>query len=88
MSAAAPLAFVPRGTGAGSPLERALRGHVDGEVLFDAASRGRYATDASIYQVMPIGVAIPRTFRYVDAIPVDTQGKRQPAMLEALFGKR
>jgi acyl-coenzyme A synthetase/AMP-(fatty) acid ligase len=34
------------------------------------------------------GVAIPRTFRYVDAIPVDTQGKRQPAMLEVLFGKR
>jgi FAD/FMN-containing dehydrogenase len=32
-----------------------------GEVLFDAASRGRYATDASIYQVMPLGVFVPRT---------------------------
>ena len=32
-----------------------------GEVLFDVASRGRYATDASIYQVMPIGVFVPRT---------------------------
>jgi FAD/FMN-containing dehydrogenase/Fe-S oxidoreductase len=30
-----------------------------GEVLFDAASRGRYATDASIYQVMPVGVFVP-----------------------------
>lgn len=30
-----------------------------GEVLFDAASRGRYATDASIYQIMPIGVFVP-----------------------------
>jgi FAD/FMN-containing dehydrogenase/Fe-S oxidoreductase len=31
-----------------------------GEVLFDVASRGRYATDASIYQVMPVGVFVPR----------------------------
>jgi len=38
-----------------------LRREVDGEVLFDAASRGRYATDASIYQVMPAGVVLPRT---------------------------
>jgi FAD/FMN-containing dehydrogenase/Fe-S oxidoreductase len=38
-----------------------LRREVDGEVLFDAATRGRYATDASIYQVMPIGVVVPRT---------------------------
>ena len=30
-----------------------------GEVLFDAASRGRYATDASIYQAMPVGVFVP-----------------------------
>ena len=30
-------------------------------MLFDAASRGRYATDASIYQVMPLGVFVPRT---------------------------
>jgi acyl-coenzyme A synthetase/AMP-(fatty) acid ligase len=34
------------------------------------------------------GVAMPRRFRYVDAIPVDPQGKRQPAMIERLFGKR
>jgi acyl-coenzyme A synthetase/AMP-(fatty) acid ligase len=34
------------------------------------------------------GVAIPRKFRYVDAIPVNLQGKRQPAMIERLFGKR
>ena len=38
-----------------------LRKEVDGEVLFDAASRGRYSTDASIYQVEPVGVVIPRT---------------------------
>jgi FAD/FMN-containing dehydrogenase/Fe-S oxidoreductase len=30
-------------------------------VLFDAASRGRYSTDASIYQVEPVGVVVPHT---------------------------
>ncbi|OGA04816.1 MAG: lactate dehydrogenase, partial [Betaproteobacteria bacterium RIFCSPLOWO2_02_FULL_64_12] len=38
-----------------------LSREVDGEVLFDAASRGRYATDASIYQIEPVGVVVPRT---------------------------
>jgi FAD/FMN-containing dehydrogenase/Fe-S oxidoreductase len=42
-------------------LARRLRAHTQGEVLFDAASRGRYATDASIYQIMPVGVFVPRT---------------------------
>ena len=44
-----------------SPLARRLAREVDGEVLFDAASRGRYATDASIYQLTPVGVVVPRT---------------------------
>src|SRR4029079_10533077 len=44
-----------------SPLEAKLRRHVDGEVLFDRFSRGRYSTDASIYQIEPVGVVIPRT---------------------------
>ena len=43
-----------------SLLEEALRREVRGEVHFDAASRGRYATDASIYQIMPSGVVCPR----------------------------
>ncbi|HVY42032.1 MAG TPA: FAD-linked oxidase C-terminal domain-containing protein [Hyphomicrobiaceae bacterium] len=38
-----------------------LRREIEGEVLFDAFSRGRYATDASIYQIEPIGVVVPRT---------------------------
>ncbi|GJD50733.1 hypothetical protein OPKNFCMD_3478 [Methylobacterium crusticola] len=41
-------------------LERSLRSAVAGEVLFDAFSRGRYATDASIYQIVPAGVVLPR----------------------------
>ncbi|MGH7101503.1 MAG: FAD-binding and (Fe-S)-binding domain-containing protein [Acetobacteraceae bacterium] len=44
---------------ADSGLADRLRRAVEGEVLFDAASRGRYATDASIYQVVPIGVVVP-----------------------------
>ncbi|OWQ90680.1 FAD-binding oxidoreductase [Roseateles aquatilis] len=42
-------------------LARRLRKETEGEVLFDAASRGRYATDASIYQIIPAGVFVPRT---------------------------
>ncbi|MEP7182824.1 MAG: FAD-linked oxidase C-terminal domain-containing protein [Betaproteobacteria bacterium] len=42
-------------------LARRLRGAVAGDVLFDRASRGRYATDASIYQVEPVGVLVPQT---------------------------
>jgi FAD/FMN-containing dehydrogenase/Fe-S oxidoreductase len=33
---------------------------VEGDVLFDRASRGRYSTDASIYQVEPVGVLVPK----------------------------
>jgi FAD/FMN-containing dehydrogenase/Fe-S oxidoreductase len=44
-----------------STLAARLRREVDGEVLFDAASRGRYSTDASIYQIEPVGVVVPRT---------------------------
>jgi FAD/FMN-containing dehydrogenase/Fe-S oxidoreductase len=46
---------------AGSALERRLRAEVDGEVLFDRFARGRYSTDASIYQIEPLGVVVPRT---------------------------
>src|SRR6476661_8470089 len=42
-----------------SLLARRLREVCRGDVLFDAASRGRYATDASIYQIEPIGVVVP-----------------------------
>ncbi len=44
-----------------SQLAQRLAKEMRGQVLFDIASRGRYATDASIYQVMPIGVAVPQT---------------------------
>ena len=41
-------------------LERRLKNEVNGEVWFDRFSRGRYATDASHYQVMPVGIVAPR----------------------------
>ena len=44
-----------------SPLTRRLRDAVAGEVMDDAFSRGRYATDASIYQIMPRAVVVPRS---------------------------
>lgn len=46
-------------------LARRLAAETQGEVLFDAGSRGRYATDASIYQQMPVGVFVPRSAQEV-----------------------
>ena len=51
-------------------LQRRLRAETEGEVLFDAAARGRYATDASIYQQMPVGVFVPSTERDI-ALAID-----------------
>ncbi len=42
-------------------LIRYLSRHVSGEVRFDATSRRLYATDASHYQIVPLGVVIPKT---------------------------
>jgi FAD/FMN-containing dehydrogenase/Fe-S oxidoreductase len=44
-----------------SALEHDLRRRVDGEVRFDAGSRGTYSTDASNYRQVPVGVVVPRT---------------------------
>ncbi|MBT3536742.1 MAG: FAD-binding oxidoreductase, partial [Rhodospirillaceae bacterium] len=42
-----------------SALAARLGRELSGQVLFDSASRGRYSTDASIYQIEPIGVVVP-----------------------------
>src|SRR5687768_81076 len=44
-----------------SALAARLRRELDAEILFDRASRGRYSTDASIYQLEPIGIVVPRS---------------------------
>lgn len=47
-------------TGAAA-LRQALSSRLEGEVRFDRVSRALYSTDASIYQIIPLGVVIPRT---------------------------
>src|ERR687886_2472332 len=52
----------------GSPaLASRLRQVLRGDVLFGAFDRGRYSTDASIYQIEPIGVALPKATEDVEA---------------------
>ncbi|MFT3957481.1 MAG: FAD-linked oxidase C-terminal domain-containing protein [Piscinibacter sp.] len=66
MNAPLPAAATARAARADSAeLARRLAKQTEGEVHFDVASRGRYATDASIYQQMPIGVFVPKTPRDV-----------------------
>ena len=75
---AQPLVF--HGNRAASDLARRLAREVQGEVMFDAAARGRYATDASIYQVMPIGVLVPRTYDDVRAAIAICRELRVPVL--------
>jgi len=42
-------------------LEKELRMKVEGEVLFDEMSRLIYSTDASLYQIKPLGIILPRS---------------------------
>jgi FAD/FMN-containing dehydrogenase/Fe-S oxidoreductase len=52
---------MPNAGAGASKLEQRLRSEISGDVLFDPFDRGRYATDASFYQIMPAGVVVPRT---------------------------
>ncbi|MEP7117133.1 MAG: FAD-binding and (Fe-S)-binding domain-containing protein, partial [Acidobacteriota bacterium] len=54
-------------TAAAAALERELRAAVAGEVRFDRATRALYATDASVYQIEPLGVVLPRSHADVAA---------------------
>jgi FAD/FMN-containing dehydrogenase/Fe-S oxidoreductase len=42
-------------------LQNRLRSELDSAVLFDNFSRGQYSTDASIYQITPLGIVIPKS---------------------------
>jgi FAD/FMN-containing dehydrogenase/Fe-S oxidoreductase len=66
----APAGALPVASEISAALAQRLRAETQGDVLFDNASRGRYATDASIYQIMPVGVLVPRTDRDV-AMAID-----------------
>ena len=43
-----------------SKISKEIEDKVNGKVLFDDFSRGRYSTDASVYQIKPIGVVLPK----------------------------
>jgi FAD/FMN-containing dehydrogenase/Fe-S oxidoreductase len=49
-------------------LERKLKAEITGDVMFDRFSRGRYATDASHYQMMPLGVVVPRSVEEAERV--------------------
>jgi len=60
-------------------LARRLRDAIEGDVLFDAFSRGRYSTDASIYQIEPLGVVVPKTQADVErAVQIAVENGRCP----------
>ncbi|MBC7939927.1 MAG: FAD-binding oxidoreductase, partial [Chitinophagaceae bacterium] len=61
MNAPLPAERLRPATPEAAKLARRLKSETQGEVMFDAASRGRYATDASIYQALPLGVFVPAT---------------------------
>src|SRR5688500_13663321 len=48
-------------------LQRELRAALGGEVRFDRATRALYSTDASVYQIEPLGVVLPRSRDDVEA---------------------
>lgn len=58
--------MVSQTTGREMDWER-LAQEIEGEVLTGAFDRGRYATDASFYQMIPSGVVVPRHFSDVEA---------------------
>ncbi len=58
---------IPKNRIGDSRLADRLKRETEGEVLFGAGDRGRYATDASIYQVEPIGVLVPKHVADVEA---------------------
>ena len=57
-----------------------LRAQVEGPVRFDALTRGLYATDASIYQIAPVGVVLPRSLDDVDAVMATAREEGVPVL--------
>jgi FAD/FMN-containing dehydrogenase/Fe-S oxidoreductase len=61
-------------------LERALREVVRGEVRFDDKSRLLYSTDASLYQILPLGVVVPRDADDVASVMRIAADQRVPVL--------
>jgi FAD/FMN-containing dehydrogenase/Fe-S oxidoreductase len=61
MASASRKPTIVRSSAADSALAARLSREVSGDKFFDPFNRGRYATDASFYQIVPFGVVVPRT---------------------------
>jgi FAD/FMN-containing dehydrogenase len=61
-------------------LSKRLRGAVSGEVMADPAARARYATDASIYQMVPEAVVVPRSVADVEAAMAIAREEETPVL--------
>lgn len=61
-------------------LSDTLKKRVQGDLMFDSFSRGRYATDASLYQMMPLGVLSPKSTDDIVAA-IDIAGEQDVAIL-------
>ena len=58
----------------GEKVSTLLKHNVEGHVHFDPYTRGRYSTDASIYQIAPFGVVVPKTTQdLVSAVEIAAQ---------------
>src|SRR5262245_12569269 len=57
-----------------------LRGRIAGDVRFDDMSRGLYSTDASIYQITPLGVVFPKSRADVQAAVEIAAERRVPIL--------
>jgi len=68
------------GTGRNHSLENELRERLTGEVRFDDMTRGLYSTDASIYQISPVGVVFPRSVADVQAAIEVAAARRVPIL--------
>lgn len=62
-------------------LEAKLRRALEGEVLLDRFSRGRYATDASIYEIEPLGVVLPRSEADLEAVLAIAREEGVPVLM-------
>ena len=71
-------------SGEARALETELKKRIEGEVRFDTGSRALYATDASNYRQVPIGVVVPRTIE--DVLIAVEQSRRFGAPLLARGG--
>jgi FAD/FMN-containing dehydrogenase/Fe-S oxidoreductase len=61
-------------------LEATLSRAIEGEVRFDPFTRGLYSTDASHYQIEPLGVVFPRSTADVEAVLKVAQGQGIPVI--------